>query len=55
MAVVGPRVAPPTLASLALRQELLLEAGADVVDATGDLLALAVDDAGTARYLAVLA
>lgn len=32
MAVVGPRVAPPTLASLALRQELLLEAGADVVD-----------------------
>lgn len=26
-----------------------------VVDATGDLLALAVDDAGTARYLAVLA
>ena len=32
MAVVGPQVAPPSLASLALREELLREAGADVVD-----------------------
>ena len=32
MAVVGPRVAPPALASLAMREELLRRAGADEVD-----------------------
>ena len=32
MAVVGSRVAPPSLASVDLRQRLLIEAGADVVD-----------------------
>jgi riboflavin kinase/FMN adenylyltransferase len=47
MAVVGPRVAPPSLAPLELREHLLIEAGADVVDVlhfTPEVAAMSPED-----------